>query len=91
MQKAVARMAFWLKRLALGLILLLVLYQFWLFGWVLWWKWANPDTTSFMEIRRSELQSKDPRAQLNKQWVSYAKISPNLKRALIASEDGLFV
>ena len=81
----------WLKRLVIGLFGLLLLYQFWLFGWVLWWGWANPHTTRFMEIRLAELQAKDPKAQLKKQWVGYGKISVHLKRALIVSEDDLFV
>jgi monofunctional biosynthetic peptidoglycan transglycosylase len=81
----------WLKRLLLGLFGLLVLYQFWLFGWVLWWNWVNPESTRFMEIRLVELQAKDPKAQLKKQWVGYGKISIHLKRALIVSEDGLFI
>ena len=81
----------WLKRLLLGAIALLLLYQLWLFGWVLWWKWVNPDSTRFMEIRLAELQLKDPDARLKKQWVDYGKISSNLKRALIVSEDDLFV
>ena len=80
-----------LKRLVLGVFALLLLYQFWLFGWVLWWKWVNPDTTRFMEIRLIELQLKDPKAQLKKQWVDYGRISNNLKRALIVSEDDSFV
>jgi monofunctional biosynthetic peptidoglycan transglycosylase len=46
----------WLKRLLLGCIALLLLYQFWLFGWVLWWNWVNPDSTRFMSIRLAELQ-----------------------------------
>ena len=54
----------WSKRLLLGAIALLLLYQLWLFGWVLWWKWVNPDTTRFMEIRLAELQLKNPEAQL---------------------------
>ena len=81
----------WLKRLLLGAIALLFLYQLWLFGWVLWWKWVNPDSTRFMEIRLAELQLKDPDVRLKKQWVDYGKISSNLKRALIVSEDDLFV
>ena len=81
----------WLKRLVLGVFALLLLYQFWLFGWVLWWKWVNPDTTRFMEIRLVELQLKDPKAQLKKQWVDYGKISNHLKRALIVSEDDSFI
>ena len=79
------------RRTILGLLGLLLLYQIWLFGWVLWWSWANPDTTRFMEIRLGELQVKDPQAQLKKQWVSYGKISPHLKRAIIAAEDAKFV
>ncbi len=81
----------WLKRIVLSVFGLLLLYQFWLFGWVLWWKWVNPDSTRFMEIRLVELQAKDPKAQLKKQWVRYGNISIHLKRALIASEDDLFV
>ena len=81
----------WLKRLLLGLIGLVLLYQLWLFAWILWWNWVNPDTTRFMAIRLSELHTKDPKAQLKKQWVNYAGISVHLKRALIVSEDDLFV
>ena len=85
------RLGYWLKRIVVGLLGLLLLYQLWLFGWVLWWGWANPDTTRFMEIRLGELQARDPKAQLQKQWVSYAKISTHLKRAIIAAEDAKFV
>jgi monofunctional biosynthetic peptidoglycan transglycosylase len=81
----------WLKRMILGLLGLLLFYQFWLFGWVVWWRGSNPDTTRFMEIRLGELQVKDTKAQLKKQWVSYERISPHLKRAIIASEDAKFV
>ena len=80
-----------LKRLVLGLIGLLLLYQLWLFGWVLWWTWVNPGNTRFMEIRLAELRVKNPQAELKKQWVGYAKISNTLKRALVVSEDGQFV
>ena len=79
------------KRLLLGLVVLLLLYQLWLFGWVLWWGQVNPDYTRFMSIRLAELRSKDPAAQLSKQWVAYEQISPNLKRAVVAAEDDLFV
>ena len=81
----------WLKRGLLGLFALILLYQFWLFGWVLWWNSVNPGNTSFMAIRLTELQAKDPKAHLDKQWVDYGKISSHLKRALIVSEDDLFV
>ncbi len=88
---ATSHPATWLKRAALGLCGLVLLYQVWLFGWVLWWNWFNPDTTRFMEIRLAELRAKDPAAQLKKEWVAYKQISPHLKRAIIASEDAKFV
>ena len=91
MSGALRAIARWLKRLLVGLLGLLLLYQLWLFGWVLWWIQANPDTTRFMAIRLGELQARDPGAQLKKQWVAYGKISNHLKRALIVSEDDLFV
>ncbi|MEF8701198.1 MAG: monofunctional biosynthetic peptidoglycan transglycosylase [Candidatus Accumulibacter sp. UW26] len=79
------------QRLLLGCLALLLLYQFWLLGWVLWWKWVNPDETRFMSIRLAELRVDNPQAQLKKQWVSYDHISANLKRAIIAAEDAKFV
>ena len=89
--RAVSFVAGCLKRLLLSVLGALLLYQFWLFAWVLYWNWVNPDTTRFMEIRLAELQLKDSKAQLKKHWVSYGKISTHLKRALIVSEDDLFV
>ena len=80
----------WIRRLLAGLLALVLLYQLWLFGWVVLWNWVNPDMTRFMEIRQAELQAKDPRAQLKKQWVDYGRISIHLKRALIVAEDDLF-
>ena len=91
MSRSLRWIARWLKRLVAGLFCLLLLYQLWLFVWVLWWSQANPETTRFMEIRLAELQLKDPGARLKRQWVDYARISNHLKRALIVSEDDLFV
>ena len=84
-------LARWLRRAVLSLLGLLLLYQLWLFGWVLYWSQFNPGTTRFMDIRLAELREKKPEAQLQKQWVDYQRISPHLKRALIASEDAKFV
>ena len=91
MSRALRAIARWLRRLVVGLLGLLLLYQLWLFGWVLWWRSANPDTTRFMAIRLGELQARDPGAQLQQQWVGYGKVANHLKRALIVSEDDLFV
>jgi len=80
-----------LRRLLLAALALLLLYQLWLFGWVLYWNWFNPGTTRFMEIRLAELRATQPQASLKKQWLPYERISIHLKRALIASEDAKFV
>ena len=85
------RLGLWLKWSLLALIGLFLAWQFWLLGWVLFWKWVDPGTTRFMEIRLGELREKNPDARLQKQWVPYERISPHLKRAIIASEDAKFV
>ena len=85
------RLGVWLKRLLLAVIGLLLVFQFWLFGWVLWWNWVNPDSTRFMEIRLAELRVADAQAQLQQGWMAYGQISANLKRAIVAAEDGKFL
>lgn len=79
------------RRVITALFLLVVLWQGWYLGWVLWWKWFNPDMTSFMSLRVDELHQKNPKAQFRHQWVPYAKISANLKRAVVAAEDDKFI
>ena len=80
---------FW--RILLAMFLLLVLYQLWLFAHVCWWVKFNPATSAFMEDRLEVMQDKNPKAGLQYKWVPYDRISDNLKRALIASEDAKFV
>ena len=87
---AVSFLARWIRRLLVTVLGALLLYQLWLFGWVVLWNWVNPEMTHFMEIRLDELRAKNPKAALRQQWVAYDRISPQLKRALIVSEDDLF-
>ena len=81
----------WLKWSLLAIAGLFFLWQVWLLAWVLLWSRVNPGETRFMEIRLAELRQKNPQAQLKQQWVSYERISPHLKRAIIAAEDAKFV
>lgn len=77
-----------------GILLIIGLifaYYIWLLGSIWWWIDNNPQTTAFMNTQRQVLQAKDPDAQLKYRWVSYHQISPNIKRALIASEDAKFL
>jgi monofunctional biosynthetic peptidoglycan transglycosylase len=80
-----------LKWLLAGLVLLALAYQLWVFGHLLWWTRFNPSETSFMSLRLAELRERQPDAQLRWQWVPYERISVQLKRAVVASEDDGFV
>jgi monofunctional biosynthetic peptidoglycan transglycosylase len=86
-----SHLARWLRYSLLAIVGLFLIWQLWLFGWVMLWKYVDPGTTRFMEIRLGELREKKPEAQLKKEWVPYERISIHLKRAIIASEDAKFV
>ena len=81
----------WIARFVLLLIAAVVVYQFWIFGNVVWWIWFNSSTSAFMEDRLEVLQKKNPDAVLRHRWVPYERISVHLKRALIAAEDAKFL
>ena len=81
----------WIGKIFLLVLLLLVVYQLWIFAHITWWRWFNPSTSAFMEDRLEVLQEKNPEAELRHRWVPYGKISPHLKRALIAAEDARFL
>ena len=80
----------WLLRAALLVLVILLLVQLWYFGWVAWWKWNNPGETSFMTRELASLREKKPNAELKYRWIDYERISNQLKRAVIASEDANF-
>jgi monofunctional biosynthetic peptidoglycan transglycosylase len=81
----------WLRRGLLALFGLLAIWQSWYVGWVVWWKYVDPGTTAFMRQRLAELREKNPGAELRHQWQDYARISVQLKRAVIAAEDDKFI
>jgi monofunctional glycosyltransferase len=60
-------------------------------GLIGWYATHPPGSTAFMSYRMGELHDKNPDAAIRYTWVPYDKISRNLKRALIASEDSTFV
>lgn len=80
-----------IKKLMFGVIALVVLYQLWVFAHVLWWIDHNPSSSAFMNAGLSRLQDKNPDAELRHKWVTYERISPHLKRAIVAAEDSKFL
>ncbi len=75
----------------LWLVALFLLMQFWYLGHVFWWKAFDPSSTAFMEAGLARLQEKNPDAELRYRWVDYPRISPHLKRAVVAAEDSKFL
>ncbi len=81
-------------RLALAAVafvfILLAGYEGYLLIRVVSLRHTNPTTTAFIEQRAAEVRAhgKIPRRQMI--WVPYARISPNLVRAVIAAEDVRF-
>jgi monofunctional biosynthetic peptidoglycan transglycosylase len=89
MRRSALRSFIW--RLLSVLLGLLLLYQLWIAAHIWWWVDHNPSSSSFMQNRLQIMQDKNPKAELRHKWVPYARISNNLKRALIAAEDAKFV
>ncbi|WP_333843982.1 monofunctional biosynthetic peptidoglycan transglycosylase [Pelomicrobium sp.] len=78
-------------RVALLALVAFIGYQLWIFGHILYWNSFNPQSTAFMERRLAELRRDHPNAQLKHRWVPYGRISPHLKRAIVAAEDARFL
>lgn len=81
----------YIKRGLVLLVTFIVLYQIWIFLHICWWIKFNPHSSAFMQDRLEIIQMKRPDAELKHKWVNYEKISINLKRAVIASEDAKFL
>jgi monofunctional biosynthetic peptidoglycan transglycosylase len=90
----------WLRRAALALLAAVFGLQLWYLGWILVWKWHNPSTTSFMRHDAERMaaetvarpgQAARPPRPLQQVWVDYARLSANLKRAVVTSEDARFL
>ena len=73
------------------LVLVVVSVQLWFFAQVLYWNYQEPVLSAFMEQRLAQLRERNPKAFLRHQWVPYERISPHLKRAVVAAEDARFL
>ncbi len=50
----------------------------------------TPQSTAFMQRRESEARREGRTLRRAYQWIPYARISPNLKRAVLTAEDSAF-
>ena len=51
---------------------------------------VNPASTAFMRMREREAETDRLKPKSVYRWVSYSRISPNLKRAVLVAEDSAF-
>jgi len=63
----------------------------WIAAHIGWYRYNPPGETAFMAERMAEARAKNPKATLRYRWVPYARISTNLKRAMVAAEDSKFI
>ncbi len=51
---------------------------------------TNPSTTAFIQIRADEARSQGRTPRQVQRWITYRRISPHLKRAVLVAEDAAF-
>ena len=51
---------------------------------------ANPSTTAFWDLRAEQARERGQKPRRVQRWVSYSRISPDLKRAVLVAEDAAF-
>ena len=69
----------------------LALIQAWYAVQIWWWRDHAPRETAFMAMREAEQKARGRPIRIAYAWVPYERISPLLKRAMIAAEDAKFV
>lgn len=84
--------AAWTALLRLLVLLLLgaLALQIWFLARIALMVVVDPQSTTFQRSEAWRLLVEKQRILWSQQWVDYARISPNLKRAVIASEDAGF-
>ncbi len=81
----------WTLRVIAALVAIGLLWVGWIAAHIAWYRYNPPRETAFMAQRMDEARTRNPATRLRYTWVPYAKISPHLKRAMIAAEDAKFV
>ena len=80
------------KVIGWGLLALVALpFVGWLaLPWPVAYRWVNPAETGVMRYRMEEASAAGETLVIEQRWVPLAQISPQMVRAVIASEDGRF-
>jgi monofunctional glycosyltransferase len=81
----------WLAYAASVVVVAWFAMQAYYFARIAIWTVVNPQSTAFMRADSWRLAQDRPEVSIRREWVPYERISRNLKRAIIASEDANFV
>lgn len=81
----------WIKGTLLALLILTIGWHLWVLAQLIAWRSDNPEMSAFMQQTLEARLEKNPHAKLTHRPVAYSRISPYLKRAVIAAEDAAFV
>jgi monofunctional biosynthetic peptidoglycan transglycosylase len=84
------RIGRWILRVVVLVAAVAFAWLAWISAHIAWYRYQPPRETAFMAQRMDELRAKGSKAALQYRWVPYARISPQLKRAMIAAEDAKF-
>src|SRR5690606_40858709 len=72
------------------LVAVVLLYQIYLFAWVLWYSVFNPGSSAYMREQAGILADQDRPVSIQYEWTPSEAISPARKKAGIAAEDARF-
>ncbi|MCF7530273.1 monofunctional biosynthetic peptidoglycan transglycosylase [Neisseria lisongii] len=81
------RLLKWLLALPVAVF---ILFNAYVYGNIITYRAVAPHQTAFMSMRMNQFAREGRDIELDYRWVPYNRISTNLKKALIASEDARF-
>jgi monofunctional glycosyltransferase len=81
----------WMAYAVLVCVVAWLATQAYYFARIAIWTVVNPQSTAFMRADAWRLAQDRPDLSIQQEWLPYERISRNLKRAIIASEDANFV
>jgi monofunctional glycosyltransferase len=81
----------WMALLVAAIVIFFLAYQGYVLAKLLWWRDHPPEMTAFMSARLDKMRETKPAATLKHVWMPYARISNNLKRAILSAEDDKFI
>jgi monofunctional glycosyltransferase len=84
------RIGRWTLRAGAGVAVVALAWLAWISAHIAWYRYQAPRETAFIAQRMDELRAKGSKTTLHYRWVPYARISVQLKRAMIAAEDAKF-